>query len=56
MKIHIGIFGHVVVKNDVYPLNIHTTAEEISRYQDPLLKIFELLVSVQPESEVGIRY
>jgi len=48
VKVHVGIFGHVVVEDDVYSLDIHTTSKQISCYQDPLLEILELLVTVQP--------
>lgn len=38
----------VVVDHDVHPFDVDTATEQVSRYQDPLLEVLELFVSVRP--------
>ena len=45
MQIRVGIFGHVVVEDDVHSLDVHTTTEQVGCYQDAFLEILELLVA-----------
>lgn len=39
---------HVVVKNDVHPLNVDATAQHIGGDHDPSLELLELLKFVHP--------
>ena len=52
MQVSVGIFGHVVVEDDVDSLDVHPAPEQVGRHQDALLEIFELLIARQP-SERG---
>ena len=47
MQIGVRIFWHVVVEDDVHPLNVHPSAKEVSGHQDPPLEVFELLIARQ---------
>ena len=49
MKVHVGILRHVVVEDNVYSLDVHTTTKQVCSYEDSLLEIFELLITVQPK-------
>lgn len=50
VEIGVGVIRHVIVEDNVYPLNVHTTAKQVGGHQDTLLEILELLVSGQPEN------
>ena len=52
VQVSVGIFGHVVVEDDVDSLDVHPAPEQVGRHQDALLEIFELLIARQP-SERG---
>lgn len=49
VQIGVRIFWHVIIEDNVDPLNVHPSAEEISGHQDPPLKILELLIARQSE-------
>jgi len=44
MQISVSVLRHVVVEDDVDPLNIHASPEQIRGDEDSLLEILELLV------------
>lgn len=48
VQIGVRIFWHVVVEDDIDPLNVHASAEEVSGHQDPPLEVLELLIARQP--------
>ena len=45
MQVGVGVLGHVVVEHDVHALDVHATAEEVRRDEDPLLEVLELLIA-----------
>ena len=45
MQVCVGVFWHVVVKDNVHSLNVHATTKQICGNKDSLLEIFELLVT-----------
>ena len=45
MQVCVGVLGHVVVENNIDPLDVHATPEEVGGHEDPLLEILELLIS-----------
>lgn len=47
VQIGVWVFWHVVVKDNVDSLNVHSSAKEISGYQDPPLEILKLLIARQ---------
>merc|ERR1712212_393469 len=47
MKVSIGIFGHIVIENNVDTLNIHSTAEQVGRNQYATLEVLEELVPLE---------
>lgn len=47
VQVGVWVFWHVVVEDNIDSLNIHSTAEEISGYQDPPLEVFKLLIARQ---------
>ena len=49
VKVGVGVLRHVVIKHDVHALNVHSSAEQVGRYQDTLLEILELLISKQKQ-------
>ena len=49
MEVGVRVLGHVVVEDDVDPLDVHATAEQVSGHQDPLLEVLELLVPAGKE-------
>lgn len=51
MQVHVTVLGHVVVKHNVNPLNVHTTAKQVSGDQDTLLEVLELLVTGKSEGK-----
>ncbi len=53
VQIGVRIFWHVVVENDVDPLNVHPSAKEVSGHQDPPLEVLELLITRQPVEREG---
>ena len=44
MEVGVGVLRHVVVEDDVDPLDVHPAAEQVGGHQDPLLEVLELLV------------
>lgn len=50
MQVSVRIFRHIIVEHNVDPFNIHSTPEQIGRYQDSFLEIFELLIAGQTEN------
>lgn len=44
MEVRVRVLWHVVVENDVDPLDVHASAKQVGRDQDSLLEVFELLV------------
>lgn len=53
VQIGVRIFWHVVVEDDIDPLDVHPSAKEISGHQDPPLEVFELLIARQPMEQEG---
>ena len=49
VKVGVGVLRHVVIEHDVHTLNVHSSAEQVGRYQDTLLEILELLISKQQQ-------
>ena len=47
MEVCVGVFGHVIVEDDIDALNIHPATEQIRRDEDTLLEVLELLVPTQ---------
>lgn len=47
MQVRIGIFGHVIVEDDIDSFDVHATSKQIRSNKDPLLEIFELLIPGQ---------
>ena len=45
VEVGVSVLGHVVVEDDVDPLDVHATSEEICCNQDSFLEFLELLVS-----------
>ena len=45
MEVCVTVFRHVVVDDNVDTFNIHATTEQIRRYENTLLEIFELSVT-----------
>jgi hypothetical protein len=54
MEVGVGVFGHVVVEDDVDAFDIHSTSEKIRRHEDALLEILELLVATEAENDIGL--
>ena len=50
VKVHVTVFRHVVVEDNVNSLNVHTTTKQISCNENSLLEVLELLIAVQPEN------
>lgn len=48
VQIGVRIFWHIVVEDDIDPLDVHPSAKEISGYEDPPLEVLELLIARQP--------
>lgn len=48
VQIRVRIFRHIVVEDDIDPLDVHSSAKEISGYEDPPLEVLELLIARQP--------
>jgi len=48
VQIGVRIFRHVVVEDDVDPLDVHSSAKEVGGHQDPPLEVLELLIARQP--------
>ena len=46
MQVSVWVLRHVVIEDNVYTLNIHTTTEQIGGYQDPLHNTIKGLVSI----------
>lgn len=44
MQVGVCILRHVVVKDDVDPLNVHPSSKQVGGDENPLLEILELLV------------
>lgn len=49
MEIRVGVFGHVVVDNDVDTLNVHTAAKHIRGDKDAALEALEVGVVLDSE-------
>ena len=47
MQISIRVFRHIIVEDDVHALDVHSTAEQIGRYEKTLVEIFELLIALE---------
>lgn len=47
VQVGVRIFRHVIVEDDIDPLNVHSSAKEVSRHQDPPLEVLELLIARQ---------
>ena len=47
VEVRVGVFGQVVVEDDVETLDVDTTTHEVCSDKDTLLKVFELLVALQ---------
>ena len=47
VKVGVGVLRHIVVEHDVHTLYVHSSAEQVGRYQDTLLEILKLLISKQ---------
>ena len=45
VEVGVSVLGHVVVENNIDPLDVHATPEEVGGHEDPLLEILELLIS-----------
>lgn len=45
MQIRISVLRHIVVKDDIHTLNVHATTEEVGRYENTLLEVFERLIA-----------
>ena len=45
MKVSVGLGGSIIVDDDVYPLNINTTTEDVSSHEDAFFKSLERGVS-----------
>ena len=50
VKVCVGIFGHVIVEDNVDTLDVHATAEQVGGHKDSLLEVLELLVTAQSET------
>ena len=48
MEVHVGVFRHVVIENDVYSFDIHSSSKQVCGHEDSLLEVLERLVSGQP--------
>lgn len=48
VEVGVRVLGHVVVENNVDPLNVHASAKQVCGHKDSLLKILELLIPRQP--------
>lgn len=44
VEVCVRILWHIVVKDDVDSLDVHPSAKQVGCNQDPLVKVFELLV------------
>lgn len=47
MQVCVRVFGHVIVEDDVYTLDVHPAPEQVGRDEDTLLEVLELLVATQ---------
>lgn len=48
VQIGVRIFWHVVVEDDIDPLDVHPSAKEVCGHQDAPLEVLELLIARQP--------
>lgn len=48
VQVRVRILGHVVVKGDVDPFDVHSSAEQVGGHEDASLKVFKLLISGEP--------
>lgn len=48
MQIGIRILGHIVVENNVYAFDVHSTSKEIRRHEKTLVEVLESLITLQP--------
>lgn len=48
MQVGVRILGHVIVKGDVHPLNVHASAKQVGSHKNSSLKIFKLLIPRKP--------
>lgn len=47
MEVSVRVLGHVVIEDDVDPLDVHPSAKEVGGHQDTALEVLELLVARQ---------
>jgi len=47
MEIGVGVFGHIVIEDNVDTLNIHATAEQVRSDQDAALEVLEELITLE---------
>mmetsp|Transcript_105623 Transcript_105623/g.278915 ORF Transcript_105623/g.278915 Transcript_105623/m.278915 type:complete len:452 (-) Transcript_105623:37-1392(-) len=45
VQIRVAVIGHVVVDDDVHPLDVDAAPKQVGRYHDALLELLELLVA-----------
>lgn len=45
VQVCVRVLGHVVVKDDVDPFDVHPSAKQVRGHQDPPLEILKLLVA-----------
>ena len=53
MEVSVRVFGHVVVEDDVDPLDVHAPAKQVGGHQDAPLEVLELLVARESAGEKG---
>ena len=48
MQVGVGVLWHVVVEDDVDPLDVHPSAKQVGGHQDAPLEVLELLIPREP--------
>ena len=46
VEIGVGALSHIIVDDNVHPININSSTKDVGSYHDPLFKIFELIESL----------
>lgn len=47
VQIRVRVLRHVVVEDDVHSFDVHASSEQVSRDEDALVEVFELLIARQ---------
>ena len=50
VQVGVRVFRHVVVEDNIHPLNVHASSKQVGGDQDALLEVLELLVATQSET------